>query len=576
MKLQTKLLSAFAVTAGITLAIAVLSYWQVNRLGQALYEVGALRLPNMHGLAAMADAVAELETGPEKLNQLPAGADPTEWLEVRRLAWDRFEQGWAQYAPPPQTEEARLWGRYVETAQTWRTQHQAYMDDVLAAWAAGDAAAFRDRLAAGPDDPRLSGRVVGLLSELIALNEAIAEQTKRSSISSMAEVRNTQALMVGAALVAVLSALGLGRWVGHRLSEPITRVATAMRRIAAGERQVALDAATSEEVSAISSSLHDMVGELATSDARLALLGDNLPDSMVYQLERDAGNTPRFVYVSAGVERLHGVSVDQALADADLLYRQILPEDREMLLAAEQRSFADMAVFSVLVRTRHPDGSLRWMQLNSKPRRTASGRVIWDGVEMDVTKLKQLEADHARIAELVDRHFDAVVWTDTDNRFVYVNEAFCCCLGYRRDELIGQHLAMVAPRATEERLAEVWQVLRETGTWRAEAVHRRRDGTELPMEVVATYSCIDGQEYNLGFLRDISAQRRREQEMREQLDELRRWQAVTLDREDRLQELKREVNALRQRLGESPRYRSVETDSPAGATPPAATEVPRG
>lgn len=49
----------------------------------------------------------------------------------------------------------------------------------------------------------------------------------------------------------------------------------------------------------------------------------------------------------------------------------------------------------------------------------------------------------------------------------------------------------------------------------------------------------------------------RDGELRDRIDELRRWQQATLGREGRVIELKREVNALLARLGEGPRYGSV-------------------
>jgi PAS domain S-box-containing protein len=49
----------------------------------------------------------------------------------------------------------------------------------------------------------------------------------------------------------------------------------------------------------------------------------------------------------------------------------------------------------------------------------------------------------------------------------------------------------------------------------------------------------------------------RDGELRTRIDELRRWQQATLGREGRVMELKREVNTLLARLGESPRYGSV-------------------
>jgi DNA-binding response OmpR family regulator len=60
--------------------------------------------------------------------------------------------------------------------------------------------------------------------------------------------------------------------------------------------------------------------------------------------------------------------------------------------------------------------------------------------------------------------------------------------------------------------------------------------------------------------RDVTERKRTEDAMAKQLDELRRWQTVTLGRENRIGQLKREVNALAARLGQQPPYATP--DSP--------------
>lgn len=60
-----------------------------------------------------------------------------------------------------------------------------------------------------------------------------------------------------------------------------------------------------------------------------------------------------------------------------------------------------------------------------------------------------------------------------------------------------------------------------------------------------------------GTLHDVTLTQLNEDRLRARLEELRRWQQVTLGREGRVLELKREVNALLARLGEAPRYSSV-------------------
>ena len=53
---------------------------------------------------------------------------------------------------------------------------------------------------------------------------------------------------------------------------------------------------------------------------------------------------------------------------------------------------------------------------------------------------------------------------------------------------------------------------------------------------------------------DITKRKRAEEQMAEQLEELRRWHELTLGRETRVIELKREVNALLDKAGQPPRY----------------------
>jgi len=69
----------------------------------------------------------------------------------------------------------------------------------------------------------------------------------------------------------------------------------------------------------------------------------------------------------------------------------------------------------------------------------------------------------------------------------------------------------------------------------------------------------DGTYYGrVWYFRDITEDKQKEEQIKEQLDELRRWQEATLGREDRVQEIKREVNELCRRLGEPVRYPSQE------------------
>jgi PAS domain S-box-containing protein len=80
----------------------------------------------------------------------------------------------------------------------------------------------------------------------------------------------------------------------------------------------------------------------------------------------------------------------------------------------------------------------------------------------------------------------------------------------------------------------------------------------------------------VGMVQDITERKQAEEKIKGQLEELQRWHDVMLDREDRVQEIKREVNELLAKAGQPPRYPSVleGRDVPTGPAAVAAGILP--
>ncbi|MHB8162924.1 MAG: PAS domain S-box protein [Methanoregula sp.] len=74
------------------------------------------------------------------------------------------------------------------------------------------------------------------------------------------------------------------------------------------------------------------------SEEQLRALSDNLPSGMVYQVIIEPDGKRRFVHVSAGVERIHGVTAGEVMRDPSVLYDQIVKEDSLPLKEAEDRA----------------------------------------------------------------------------------------------------------------------------------------------------------------------------------------------------------------------------------------------
>ena len=121
----------------------------------------------------------------------------------------------------------------------------------------------------------------------------------------------------------------------------------------------------------------------------------------------------------------------------------------------------------------------------------------------------------------IDIHFDSAYWLDRNNNFIYINNKGCKSLGYEYEELIGRNVNVVNPRATEKVQKEVWDQLREKGSFIAESILRRKDGSEFPIEISSTYVIFDGKEYNCGFARDITERKKAEEQLKKSEEKYR-------------------------------------------------------
>jgi PAS domain S-box-containing protein len=174
----------------------------------------------------------------------------------------------------------------------------------------------------------------------------------------------------------------------------------------------------------------------------------------------------------------------------------------------------------------------------------------------DITDRKQAEeslrASESRYHTLFECAPDGIVIADPDGCYLDANDSACRMLGYSRSEFIG---LMMADIVRPEEIPVVGQVLGRSDQHR-EWQFRRKDGSSFAAEVIAA-RMPDGN--LLGMIRDITERQQAEHRIREQVAELLRWQETMLGREERVQALKAEVNALLLQLNQPPRYASPTT-----------------
>ncbi|VTT98138.1 histidine kinase : Chemotaxis protein methyltransferase CheR OS=Polaromonas naphthalenivorans (strain CJ2) PE=4 SV=1: PAS_9: PAS_4: PAS_9: PAS_4: PAS_9: PAS_8: PAS_4: PAS_8: PAS_3: PAS_3: HisKA: HATPase_c: Response_reg [Gemmataceae bacterium] len=152
---------------------------------------------------------------------------------------------------------------------------------------------------------------------------------------------------------------------------------------------------------------------LRESEERLRTLSDNLPLGAVYQVVAGPDGGRKFLYASAGIERLFGVSPAEAMADAGSLYGLVHEDDRPRVAAAEAVALRDLSPYECEFRSRTRSGGVRWVQARSAPRRLPDGAVVWEGIVADVTDRKRAEREaqvHRDRLDLVVNSVDVGLW----------------------------------------------------------------------------------------------------------------------------------------------------------------------
>ncbi|HVY27205.1 MAG TPA: PAS domain S-box protein [Polyangiaceae bacterium] len=275
--------------------------------------------------------------------------------------------------------------------------------------------------------------------------------------------------------------------------------------------------------------------ELRAKEEQLRALGDHLPGGMTYQVAREPDGTMRFLYVSAGVERIHGVKAEAVLADARQLYDLLLPEDVPALQAAEKDSLERRVPFRAVARSRRSDGEIRWLEFASAPRDAPGGRVVWDGIQMDVTDRRLAESAVRQSEQRFTHIFDSspipmtLVRLST-GKFVAANDSFVRFSGHSREETLGRtslDLNLYADPNQRKSLLERLQ--REGHIHGMELTFATKSGATRDVMLWLEILTIESEKYILVMSLDMTEQKaaaRQQKELEEQLRQAQKLDAL--------------------------------------------------
>ena len=181
---------------------------------------------------------------------------------------------------------------------------------------------------------------------------------------------------------------------------------------------------------------------------------------------------------------------------------------------------------------------------------------------MDITDRKKAEdtlhESEERFRRMFSEHHVPMLLIDPiDNSIVDANSGAATYYGYSVEKLCNMNIGDINTLTTEE----MYKIIDKTNEDKNKYLvfpNRLANGELRTVEIYTTPIVINKNTVIYSIIHDITERHEAENKIKKQLDELQRWHNVTLGREDRVIELKREVNQLLKLHGQPSKYNSVE------------------
>jgi len=138
---------------------------------------------------------------------------------------------------------------------------------------------------------------------------------------------------------------------------------------------------------------------LRQSELMLRQVTNAMPGA-IYQFQRAASGEECFVFIGEGVRNLYEMTPEEATLDIDRVWNLIVPEDRDRVRQAIDRSAETLENWRIEHRIQTPSHQIKWLLSEAVPHRQANDDIIWYGILLDISDRKQAEAQLVELEQL--------------------------------------------------------------------------------------------------------------------------------------------------------------------------------
>ena len=259
--------------------------------------------------------------------------------------------------------------------------------------------------------------------------------------------------------------------------------------------------------------VHRTLKRLQTSEHRWKLLFDAAPDA--YYLH-DMNGT--FLDGNRAAEELTGYPKAEIVGKNLFEFELLVPDDLAKAAELLQQNRRGKPAGPTSYTLKKKDGTFAAIEVRTLPVQL-EGQHLVIGIARDVTERRiaedRLRESEARFSAIFHASPIAIGITDfVTGRFIEVNDTLQRTFGYQRHEIIGRTALELGMWSSAEDRAELVDLVRAEGrVQQREAKFRRKSGEEGDLLISAELVKVEGKEYLVGMLLDITTRKRLEAQL---------------------------------------------------------------